>query len=52
MHQHRVVFSYLHDKEAVKELFTVVAPKVAAVPVVIPVSLNLVPVSVITQKKP
>lgn len=29
MHQHRVVFSYLKDKIAVKELFTVVAPKVA-----------------------
>jgi large subunit ribosomal protein L17 len=29
MHQHRVVFSYLKNKEAVKELFTVVAPKVA-----------------------
>ena len=28
-HQHRVVFSYLNDKTAVKELFTVVAPKVA-----------------------
>ncbi len=26
-HQHRVVFSYLHDKNAVKELFTVVASK-------------------------
>ncbi len=32
MHQHRVVFSYLKDKTAVKELFTVVAPKVAARP--------------------
>lgn len=32
MHQHRVVFSYLNDKEAVKELFTVVAPKVAGRP--------------------
>jgi large subunit ribosomal protein L17 len=32
MHQHRVVFSYLNDKAAVKELFTVVAPKVAARP--------------------
>jgi large subunit ribosomal protein L17 len=32
MHQHRVVFSYLNDKEAVKELFTVVAPKVASRP--------------------
>jgi large subunit ribosomal protein L17 len=29
MHQHRVVFSYLKDKTAVKELFTVVAPKIA-----------------------
>lgn len=32
MHQHRVVFSYLQDKSAVKELFTVVAPKIAARP--------------------
>lgn len=32
MHQHRVVFSYLHDKAAVKELFTVVAPKIASRP--------------------
>lgn len=32
MHQHRVVFSYLNDKNAVKELFTVVAPKVASRP--------------------
>ncbi len=32
MHQHRVVFSYLQDKAAVKELFTVVGPKVAARP--------------------
>lgn len=31
-HNHRVVFSYLHDKAAVKELFTVVAPKVAGRP--------------------
>src|SRR5215210_5921371 len=31
-HQHRIVFSYLHDKTAVKELFTTVAPKVAARP--------------------
>lgn len=29
MHQHRIVFSYLQDKEAVKELFTVVGPKIA-----------------------
>ncbi len=32
MHQHRIVFSYLQDKAAVKELFTVVAPKVAGRP--------------------
>jgi len=32
MHQHRVVFSYLKDKTAVKELFTVVAPKIASRP--------------------
>jgi large subunit ribosomal protein L17 len=32
MHQHRIVFSYLKDKEAVKELFTVVAPKIASRP--------------------
>lgn len=32
MHSHRIVFSYLNDKEAVKELFTVVAPKVASRP--------------------
>jgi len=32
MHQHRVVFSYLKDKTAVKELFTVVAPKVSGRP--------------------
>ena len=32
MHQHRVVFSYLKDKGAVKELFTVVAPKVSGRP--------------------
>ena len=31
-HQHRVVFSYLQNKEAVKELFTVVAPKIASRP--------------------
>jgi large subunit ribosomal protein L17 len=29
MHNHRIVFSYLNDKVAVKELFTVVAPKIA-----------------------
>lgn len=32
MHNHRVVFSYLNDKLAVKELFTVVGPKVASRP--------------------
>ena len=32
MHQHRVVFSYLQDKNAVKELFTVVGPKIASRP--------------------
>jgi large subunit ribosomal protein L17 len=32
MHQHRVVFSYLKDKHAVKELFTIIAPKVASRP--------------------
>lgn len=32
MHNHRVVFSYLNDKAAVKELFTVIAPKVAGRP--------------------
>lgn len=32
MHQHRVVFSYLNDKDSVKELFTVVGPKVAGRP--------------------
>ncbi len=32
MHQHRIVFSYLNDKSAVKELFTVVAPKIASRP--------------------
>ena len=31
-HNHRIVFSYLNDKYAVKELFTVVAPKVASRP--------------------
>jgi len=29
MHNHRQVFAALNDKEAVKELFTVVAPKIA-----------------------
>lgn len=32
MHNHRIVFSYLNDKAAVKELFTVVGPKVASRP--------------------
>ena len=32
MHNHRIVFSYLNDKVAVKELFTVIAPKVASRP--------------------
>ena len=31
-HQYRVVFSYLKDKEAVKELFSVIAEKVATRP--------------------
>lgn len=31
-HNHRIVFSHLNDKAAVKELFTVVAPKVAGRP--------------------
>ncbi|HVX49846.1 MAG TPA: 50S ribosomal protein L17 [Chitinophagaceae bacterium] len=32
MHQHRIVFSHLQDKAAVKELFTIVAPKIASRP--------------------
>lgn len=32
MHQHRIVFSYLKNKFAVKELFTVIAPVIAARP--------------------
>lgn len=32
MHNHRIVFAYLNDKAAVKELFTVVGPKVASRP--------------------
>jgi large subunit ribosomal protein L17 len=32
MHNHRLVFSYLNDKAAVKELFTVVGPKVVGRP--------------------
>jgi large subunit ribosomal protein L17 len=32
MHQHRVVFSYLQDENAVKELFTVVGPKIVSRP--------------------
>jgi large subunit ribosomal protein L17 len=31
-HQHRVVFSYLQNKEAIKELFTVISPKIASRP--------------------
>ncbi len=32
MHNHHIVFSYLQDKSAVKELFTNIAPKVAGRP--------------------
>ena len=32
MHNHRIVFSYLQDKTAVKELFTEIGPKVASRP--------------------
>ncbi len=32
MHNHRIVFSYLNDKDAVKELFTVVGPKISGRP--------------------
>lgn len=32
MHNHRLVYSSLQDKETVKELFTVIAPKVAGRP--------------------
>ena len=31
-HQRRIVFSYLQDKEAIKELFDVISPKVASRP--------------------
>ena len=31
-HMHRLVFSHLNDKAAVKELFTVIAPKIAGRP--------------------
>ncbi|MFY7963656.1 MAG: 50S ribosomal protein L17 [Chitinophagaceae bacterium] len=31
-HQHRQVFAHFQDKEAVKELFTVIAPKIATRP--------------------
>jgi large subunit ribosomal protein L17 len=31
-HQHRMVFSHLQDKAATKELFTVIAPKIATRP--------------------
>ena len=32
MHNHRLVFSHLNDKQAVKELFTVIGPKIASRP--------------------
>lgn len=32
MHNHRLVFSYLNDKAAVKELFTVVGPEISSRP--------------------
>lgn len=32
MHNHRIVFGFLQDKDAVKELFTEIAPKVAGRP--------------------
>jgi len=32
MHEHRIVFSYLQNKEAVKELFTVVGPRILSRP--------------------
>ena len=32
MHEHRIVFSYLQNKEAVKELFTVVGPRIVSRP--------------------
>jgi large subunit ribosomal protein L17 len=32
MHQHRIVFSYLQNKSAVKELFTTIAPKIFSRP--------------------
>jgi len=32
MHNHRLVFAHLQDKNAVKELFTVIGPKVSARP--------------------
>ena len=31
-HQRRIVFSYLQDKEAIKELFEVISPKIASRP--------------------
>jgi len=31
-HQRRIVFSYLQDKEAIKELFDVISPKIASRP--------------------
>ena len=32
MHEHRIVFSYLQNKEAVKELFTVIGPRIISRP--------------------
>ena len=32
MHEHRIVFSYLQNKEAVKELFTVIGPRIVSRP--------------------
>ena len=37
-HQRRIVFSYLQDKEAVTELFSTVAEKIAGVPVTVTVA--------------
>ena len=50
-HQRRVVFSYLQDKDAIKELFDVLLKKLQAARVVIPVSLNWVHVPVIMLKQ-
>jgi len=51
-HQRRVVFSYLQDKDAITELFSTVAEKIAAVPVGIPASLNWAHAPVIMQRRP